>query len=106
MKHQRGLTLLGLGFLLTWPGAVAAQTKLIDPKLGIGDNLTNIYNNSIEILLWAVMLMLIVSGYIYITSMGSPDRVKLAKELLVSTLIGGGLLLALPLILESLGMNK
>lgn len=97
----------GMAFALLGDEAYAQTCQkdtLINPNLGIADNLTCIYNNSIEILLWIVIAMLIVSGYIYITSMGNADRVKLAKELLVSTLVGAGILLVLPLFLEALGL--
>jgi hypothetical protein len=82
-----------------------SNDQLVDPDCPLAVNLTHIYNNSIGILLWLVILMFIVAGYIYITSMGSQERVKLAKDILVTTLTGAVLLIMLPLILKALGQE-
>ena len=54
-------------------------------------------------------LMLIIAGFIFVTSGGSPDRVKTAKNLIIYTLIGVAILLfakGLILVIKSiLGVN-
>lgn len=87
------------------PGQNPDPNKLIDPNATIQTNLIHIYNQSLGILLWIAILMLIVTGYIYITSMGSADKIKLAKDLLGTTLTGIILLLLIPLILRSFGYD-
>lgn len=80
--------------------------KFIEPGCTLAQNLENLYRDAaIPLLLWLIILMIIVAGYVYITSGGSADRVKLAKEILGTTMIGAVLLIMLPLILQALGQQ-
>ena len=40
-----------------------------------------------------IAVVIIYSGYLYVSSMGDPNKVKHAKEMLLNALIGGALLL-------------
>ena|SRR3989338_2095099 len=98
------------GLLVALPFHVIAVDEnitdtLFDPSKDIATNFVNIYNQSLKILLWFIILMIIVAGYVYITSMGNPERVKLAKDVLATTLVGAAIWLTLPLILEAIGLQ-
>lgn len=82
----------------------ADSDKFIEPGCPLNKNLERLYKSSIPILLWLIILMIIVAGYVYITSGGNADRVKLAKDILGTTMIGAILLLMMPLILDALGL--
>ncbi len=108
------LTILLVNFVVTSPAfaqgtgactdAQRDSTKFIEPGAGLACNLERLYRNSIPLLLWLIILMIIVAGYVYITSGGNAERVKVAKDILGTTMIGAVLLLMLPLILEALGL--
>ncbi len=71
-----------------------AQVKLSDP-LGIGDNpngvkilLNKIATGVGEILVALGTLMIIISAYLFMTSAGSPEKIKTAKTALIYAVIG------------------
>lgn len=48
-------------------------------------------------------LMIVVSGYLYLTSSGDPGKTKIAKEFLFGAILGYVLLLIIGLLLDFLG---
>ena len=80
------------------------QFDLIKPDCTIGENLSNIYRKAIPLSFLMAFLVLVYTGYMYITSLGNADRVKTAAELLAGVVTGIALLLLIPLIIEALGL--
>ena len=90
-------------------GAVCSgfgQFDLIKSDCTLSENIANIYRKAIPLSFLMAFLVLVYAGYMYITSLGSPDKVKLAAELLVSVVTGIALLLLIPLIIQALGLSK
>ncbi|MGI6103158.1 MAG: hypothetical protein ACOYBJ_00840 [Patescibacteria group bacterium] len=85
---------------------VFERFELIDPNCDITVNLKNIYQKAIPLAFLLVFLMIVYAGYQYITSLGSPDKVKSSAELLVSVVTGLALLLLIPLIVQALGLDR
>jgi len=81
------------------------NSKFVDPDATLACNLERAYANAVPILLWLIVLMIIIAGYVYITSGGNADRVKLAKDILGTTMIGAVLLIMMPLIIDALGLG-
>lgn len=81
------------------------DSKFVNPDATLACNLERAYANAVPILLWLIVLMIIIAGYVYITSGGNADRVKLAKDILGTTMIGAILLIMMPLIIDALGLG-
>lgn len=79
--------------------------ELVKPGCTISDNIVNIYQKSISLAFLVAFLVLVYAGYMYITSLGKPDQVKSAAELLTGVVAGIALLLLIPLLLDALGLT-
>lgn len=51
------------------------------------------------------VLMIIYSGYIYMTSQGAPDKISLAKDIIIGVITGIALLFLMGLILSTVGIK-
>lgn len=70
---------------------------------------TNLTSYSEKLYIWSIgiagslaIIMLIYAGYLYVTSMGNPDQINSAKEIIIGALSGLALLILASLILQSL----
>ncbi|MBI2590203.1 hypothetical protein HYW32_04275 [Candidatus Berkelbacteria bacterium] len=78
-----------------------SSNGLFNPKKSIEENLPELYQNLLPILFLLAFLMMIYSGYLYISSFGDEAKVKEAKEVFTAALTGLALMLLIPLIVES-----
>jgi hypothetical protein len=51
------------------------------------------------------VLMLIIAGYMYMTSQGNPDQIKKAKEIIIGVVLGVALLYLASLLFNTIGVN-
>ena len=72
--------------LISFADAIVIENPLTSDD--IGKILTNIADNLINILGGVTVIMFIITGIIYLTSAGSPEKIQLAKKCLTYTIIG------------------
>lgn len=99
--RERLLILFGL----VLPNIAVAATTFDPENRGFRTFVANFYAWSIGIGIALAILMLIYAGYIMITSAGIPERIGFAKEVIVGSLTGLGLLIAAKLILNILSVT-
>lgn len=75
---------------------------IIDPTATLDQNLTKLYTQLMPVMALLAFLAIVYAGYIYITSIGKPDRINEAKSWLISALVGLAFYLLIPVILSFL----
>ena len=95
-----------LPLLSSLPTTALAATTFDPNGQGLGAFVANFYSWSIGAGAGLAILMLVYAGYIMITSAGVPERIGFAKEIIVGSLTGLGLLLGAKLILNILSITK
>ena len=87
---------LVLAGYLVFP-ALAAAIEDIPPVVTSGDELltkiTSIGNSVLTILLSVAGVFLMISGFYFVTAQGAPDKLTLARQMLINALIGVGVAL-------------
>lgn len=92
---------------------VPTQTDIAPSQGGSGEFFgNNLKEYSEKLYVWSIgiagslaIIMLIYAGYLYVTSMGNPDQINSAKEIIIGALSGLLLLILASLILRSLGVS-
>ena len=87
--RNKVISLLILGAVFVFPLLIQAQS--IDNPLGedtIIDLIRNIINFIFRLSLPVGALMIVISGYYFMTSNGDPEKVKKAKDTIIWTLVG------------------
>lgn len=64
--------------------------------------IANIYNFLISYIGVAILIMLIVSGFVYLTSQGNKDNIKKAQGIFIAAIIGGIIALCAWLIINTI----
>lgn len=79
----------------------------VETDLGQVNNVTDYVN---VILHWVIpvvgalaVLMIVYAGYIYMTSQGNPERLNVAKDILIGVITGIALLFLIGIILRTVG---
>ena len=115
IKNVRKISLITLGYLLpvvawaqapgteTTPGPHTETTPGLSSKLPnpLGDNITNIYDfvvyvlNNIVLPIGSVVvvIMIIYSGFLFVTARGNESKLESAKHILLYVVIGTAVLL-------------
>ncbi|MCL5795623.1 MAG: hypothetical protein M1338_04705 [Patescibacteria group bacterium] len=92
---------------------VPTQSAITSSQGGSGEFFgKNLKEYSEKLYVWSIgiagslaIIMLIYAGYLYVTSMGNPDNINSAKEIIIGALSGLLLLILASLILRSLGIS-
>lgn len=71
----------------------------------IGEFISKILAWAVPILSTLAVLMLIYAGYIYTTSQGNPDRLNLAKEIIIGVIVGFALIFLAEMIFRNIGIE-
>lgn len=83
-----------------------SEKELEDPNLKVGDAVTKLYQWGIGLGGSLAVLIMIYAGYIYATSQGNPDSIKLAKDLIIGAIVGLALIILAGVILRNfIGIN-
>jgi len=91
-------------------GHALAEEALTEEKIKnihkIGDLVTILYKWAIPLGSALAALVIIYAGYLYATSQGNPDSVKMAKDLIIGALVGLALIILAGVILRNvIGLN-
>lgn len=79
----------------------------VDTDIGC---ITSVENYINQVLVWAypvigslAILMIIYSGYVYMTSQGNPERINHAKDVIIGVIVGIVLLFTIRILLTTVG---
>ncbi len=90
------------GMLTMFFASAAHAQSLINPKLTLAENLSELYKIAVPIIAILAFLAVIYAGYIYITSLGDPGRINEAKAWIIAAVTGVALILLVPVIINTL----
>lgn len=79
------------------------DTDFGDNVTGITDYINRILPEIYGIVAGLAVLMIIYAGYIYMTSQGNPERLGVAKDIIIGVITGIALLFLMGLILGTVG---
>ena len=86
---------------------VFAQTATANTDIGPVNNVADYINRMLPTVYGVLgslsLLMLIYAGYVYMTSQGSPERITLAKDLIIGVITGIALIFLMGLLLRTIG---
>lgn len=101
------MNLISHFYLVLQVAAATGTTKEADFRgLNVGEFVTLLYKWGIGVGTALAGLIMIYAGYIYMTTQGSPDGAKTAKDLIVGALLGLALLILAGVILKNVvGLN-
>ncbi len=105
MKALRKLRLLGLNLALTLPYLALAESTLIQSPIKaktIEELLALLINAAIVILMPVVVLMIVYSGFLFLTARGNKEQLSKAKINFVWVVVGSAVLLGAKVIAEVL----
>lgn len=81
---------------------IAADTEKDLQNAGnISNYITILYKWVVPFAAGLAVLMIIYSGYLYITSQGNPDNIKQAKDYIIGALVGLALIILAGVILKN-----
>lgn len=76
-----------------------------EPVTNVTDYVNRIIGWSYIVIPGLAVIMIIYAGYIYMTSQGNPERVNLAKEIIIGVITGIALLFLIRIILSTVGVQ-
>jgi len=71
----------------------------------VGTYITALLRWANPIIASLAVLMLIIAGYMYMTSQGNPDQIKKAKEIIIGVVLGIALLFLAQLLFNTIGVD-
>jgi len=71
----------------------------------VGTYVTAVLRWANPIIASLAVLMLIIAGYMYMTSQGNPDQIKKAKEIIIGVVLGVALLYLASLLFNTIGID-
>lgn len=85
--------------------AASSTTTELGTFTTIGDYVSKILTWAQPIIGSLAVLMLIVAGYLYMTSQGNPESIKKAKEIIIGVVTGLALLFLATLLFNTIGVK-
>ncbi len=89
----------------TTTNSTVSTTTDLGSVTTIGDYVTAIMKWAVPVISTLAIIMLIIAGYIYMTSQGNPDSIKNAKDIIIGVVLGLALLWLASLLFKTLGAN-
>jgi type IV secretory pathway VirB2 component (pilin) len=84
--------------------AYAAETEF-GPAANLGEFVTKILAWAVPVIGSLAVIMIIVAGYMYMTSQGNPEPIKKAKEIIIGVIAGLALLFLATLLFNTIGVG-
>ncbi|MGA2667153.1 MAG: hypothetical protein ABSE91_03685 [Patescibacteria group bacterium] len=89
----------------TTTNSTVSTTTDLGSVTTIGDYVNAIMKWAVPVISTLAIIMLIIAGYIYMTSQGNPDSIKNAKDIIIGVVLGLALLWLASLLFKTLGAN-